>query len=219
MKAIIVGGGKVGYYLLKTLKDRKYDITLIERNSAVCEKIASEIQGNIICGDGTDFDVLKDAGIEETEMVAAVTGKDEENLVICQIAKSSFDVKKTIARINNPKNRPIFKSLGVDRTVCSTEVIANLIEWQLAEDKLKVIQTLNRGEMILAEGIVSSSSPCCGKTISSLDLPYECVIVSILRGDRVIFPKGGIEIKSGDKLIIMTVAESRKVVEKCLLGE
>lgn len=219
MRAIIIGGGKVGYYLLKTLKDKKYDITLVERNSDICEKIAAEIDGDIICGDGTDFDVLKDAGIEEAEMVAAVTGKDEENLVICQIAKSSFKVKKTIARINNPKNRLIFKSLGVDKTVCSTEVIANLIEWQLTEDRLKVIQTLDRGEMVLAEGIVNLNSPCCGKIISSLNLPNECVIVSILRGDRVIFPKGGIEIKDRDRLMIMTAVESKKAVERCILGE
>lgn len=219
MRAIIVGGGKVGYYLLKTLMNKKYDITLVEKDSEVCEKIASEVEGDIICGDGTDFDVLKDAGIEDAEMVAAVTGKDEENLVICQIAKNSFNVKKTISRINNPKNRLIFKSLGVDKTVCSTEVIANLIEWQLAEDRLKVIQTLDRGEMVLAEGIVNPSSPCCGKIISSLHLPIECIIVSIIRGDRAIFPKGGVEIKDGDRLMIMTAVESKKAVERCILGE
>lgn len=112
MKVIIVGGGKVGYYLLKMLKDKRYEITLIEKSRKICNKIAEDFNIAIICGDGTDLDVLKDAGIEDAEVVAAVTGKDEENLVICQITKNTFSVNKTIARINNPKNRLIFKTRG-----------------------------------------------------------------------------------------------------------
>lgn len=219
MKAIIVGGGKVGYYLLKMLKDKDYDVTLIEKNRSICDKIAEDFNTAIICGDGTDFDVLKDAGIEEAEVVAAVTGKDEENLVICQITKASFGVNKTIARVNNPKNRLIFKTLGVDRTVCSTEVIANIIEGQFAGNKIKVMQTLDRGEIILAEAMVTKKSICCNKVISSLDLPVECVIVSIIRNEKVIFPRGGIEIVEGDKILITTNIEKLKVVEKSILGD
>lgn len=219
MKAIIVGGGKVGYYLLKMLKDKKYDIALIEKNRKICDKIAEDFDADIICGDGTDYDVLKDAGIEEAEVVAAVTGKDEENLVICQITKTVFNVNKTIARVNNPKNRLIFKTLGVDRTVCSTEVIANIIEGQFTGNKLKVIQTLDRGEIILAQAIISQKSKCCNKIISSLELPTECVIVSIIRNEKVIFPRGGIGIVEGDKILVTTNIEKLKDVEKCILGD
>jgi trk system potassium uptake protein TrkA len=219
MKAIIVGGGKVGYYLLKMLKDKKYEITLIEKSRKICDKIAEDFNIAIICGDGTDLDVLKDAGIEDAEVVAAVTGKDEENLVICQITKNTFSVNKTIARVNNPKNRLIFKTLGVDNTVCSTEVIANIIEGQFAGNRLKVIQTLDRGEIILVEVIINKNSICCNRIISSLELPVECVIVSIIRNEKVIFPKGGIEIVEGDKLLITTNIEKLKEVEKSILGD
>lgn len=219
MKAIIVGGGKVGYYLLKMLKDKRYDIALIERDKKVCDKIAEDFSTTVICGDGTDYDVLKDAGIEEAEVVAAVTGKDEENLVICEITKNVFNVNKTIARVNNPKNRLIFKTLGVDRTVCSTEVIANIIEGQFAGNKLKVIQTLDRGEIILAQAIITKESNCCNRIISSLELPAECVIVSIIRNEKVIFPRGGVEIAEGDKILITTNIEKLKVVEKSILGD
>lgn len=219
MRAIIVGGGKVGYYLLKMLKDKRYDIALIERDKKVCDKIAEDFSTTVICGDGTDYDVLKDAGIEEAEVVAAVTGKDEENLVICEIAKNVFNVNKTIARVNNPKNRLIFKTLGVDRTVCSTEVIANIIEGQFAGNRLKVIQTLDRGEIILAQAIITKESKCCNRIISSLGLPAECVIVSIIRNEKVIFPRGGIEIAEGDKILITTNIEKLKVVEKSILGD
>jgi len=128
MRAIVVGGGKVGYYLVKTLKEKKYRVVLIEKEIKLCEKIAEDLEVDVICGDGSDVEVLKDAGIEKAEVVAAVTGKDEENLVICQMAKVNFNINKTIARINNPKNIAIFKALGVDKTVCSTQVICNLIE-------------------------------------------------------------------------------------------
>ncbi|WP_142414045.1 potassium channel family protein [Hathewaya massiliensis] len=128
MKAIIVGGGKVGYYLFKTLRNRDFHVTLIEEDRDRCTKISEDLDGDIICGDGSDINVLMDAGITETQIIAAVTGKDEENLVICQVAKLTFSVDKTIARINNPKNKEIFKELGVDNTVCSTEVISEIID-------------------------------------------------------------------------------------------
>lgn len=219
MKAIIVGGGKVGYYLLKTLKDKKYDIVLIEKDKKICDKIAEDFNADIICGDGTDYNVLKDAGIDEAEIVAAVTGKDEENLVICQISKAEFGINKTIARINNPKNRLIFNTLGVDKTVCSTEVIATLIEAQFTGEKLKILQTLDRGEMILVEAMIRDDSACCKKLISSLELPLECVIVSIIRNEKIIFPKGGIEIIAGDRVLLTTNIGKIKDVERCILGD
>ena len=131
MASIIIGGGKIGYYLLKTLLERGVDSVLIERDSAVCSRIANDLDVTVICGDGTDIRVLSDAGIADAEIVAAVTGTDEENLVICEIAKTSFSVPKTFARVNNPKNIAMFKALGIDRSICSTEVIANLIESEL----------------------------------------------------------------------------------------
>lgn len=214
MKAIIVGGGKVGYYLFKTLNKKHYDVVLIEQDKCLCEKLADEIDGNIICGDGSDIDVLKDAEIEQAEVVAAVTGKDEENLVICQMAKMDFNINKTIARINNPKNRKIFKTLGVDKTVCSTEVIANLIENEFESDKVKVVQTLDRGEMIIIEVDISSKSKWRDKLISELELPRECVIVSILRKDKVVFPRGYEKIKEDDKVLLITNKENKSEIEK-----
>ena len=145
MKSIIIGGGKIGSNLLKTLKERGYDVTLIEKNEEICRKIANDIEADIICGDGTDLDVLHDAGIKNADLLAAVTGKDEENLVICQIAKMEFQIKKSIARVNNPKNIAMFNALGVDQTVCSTEVIANLIEYEFDRDICKIVQTFDRG--------------------------------------------------------------------------
>lgn len=216
MRAIIVGGGKVGYYLLKTLKDKGCKVTLIEKNKDMCNKIAEEFNVDIICGDGTDIDVLRDAGIECSEIVAAVTGKDEENFTICQIIKINFNYCKTIARINNPKNSAIFKELGIDKTVCSTEVIANLIESELNDNRIKVIQTLERGQMVLLELNIDKKSSWKNKTISIINVPDGCVIVSIFRNSKIIYPKGSIEIKDGDRVFIVTNMEKKHELEKCI---
>lgn len=216
MKAIIVGGGKVGYYIYKTLKEKHFEVVLIEKDKSICTRIAEELNGEIIHGDGSDIEVLQIAGIQDAEVVAAVTGKDEENLVICQMSKIDFNIGKTIARINNPKNRPIFKALGVDKTVCSTEVIANLIEDEFENNNIKIVQTLDRGEMLLLEASIGKKSKWNGERICDLSLPNECVIASILRKDAVVFPRGYIEIKEGDQVLIITNIENKTKIEKLI---
>jgi K+ transport systems, NAD-binding component len=204
MKTIIIGGGKIGYNLFKTLRERGYEVILIERDKDTCIRIAEDFDTDVIWGDGTNLEVLKEAGIEEAEIVAAVTGTDEENLVICQIAKLSFQSKKTIARVNNPKNTIMFKNLGIDNTVCSTEVIANLIEFSFDKEDYRILNTFERGAMILAELAIRENNPWCSKTVKELELPKECVIVSILHGDSVIYPRGDSFIQQDDKILIIT---------------
>lgn len=218
MRAIIAGGGKVGYYLFKTLVTKGYKVTLIENSRDICNRISEELDGDIICGDASDLEVLKDADIEETEIVAAVTGKDEENLVICQMAKINFNINKTIARVNNPKNRPIFKALGVDKTVCSTEVIANLIEGEFSSENLRTVQTFELGKMILVELTVKDQYKCTNAAIKDLVLPHDCVIASVIRNDEVIYPKGNTVIKDGDKVLIITESSQKEEVERLLIG-
>lgn len=204
MKTIIVGGGKIGYNLFKTLKERGYEVTLIERDKEIAVRIAEDFNTDVIWGDGTNLEVLKDAGIEDAEIVAAVTGSDEENLVICQIAKLSFNTKKTIARVNNPKNTIMFKNLGIDNTVCSTEVIANLIEYSFDKEDYRIITILERGSMVLAELSIKENNIWCNKMVRDLVLPNECVFVSILREENVIYPKGNTQILLRDKVVIIT---------------
>ncbi len=204
MKTIIIGGGKIGYNLFKTLREREHQVTLIERDKATCMKIAEDINTDVIWGDGTDIEVLKDAGIEEAEIVAAVTGTDEENLVICQIAKLSFNSMRTIARVNNPKNTIMFKKLGIDNIVCSTEVIANLIEYALDKDDYRILNTFERGSMVLAELSIKEDCPWRNKMIKDLLLPKECVFVSVIRGNQIIYPRGDTQILYNDKVLIIT---------------
>jgi len=204
MRTMIIGGGKIGYNLLKTLRERGHQVTMIERDKETCMKIAEDIDTDVIWGDGTDLEVLRDAGIEDAEVVAAVTGTDEENLVICQIVKLISNTKKTIARVNNPKNNIMFKNLGIDNTVCSTAVIANLIEGALSKDNYRIINTFELGSMILAELLIKEDGPWCNKMVKDLVLPKECVFVSLLRGENVIYPRGDTQILFDDKVMIIT---------------
>ena len=215
MKTIIVGGGKVGYNLFKTLKERGHKVCIIERSRSECLKIAEDFDVDVICGDGTELSVLKDAGIDSAEIIVAVTGADEENLVICQTARLSFPSMKTIARINNPKNIDMFEKLGIDNTVCSTEVIANLIEYSFDKDDYRVISTLEQGTILIAELFIRQNNKWANKCVKELVLPKECVLVSIMRNRVVIYPRGETQIYEGDKILIM----AGKVVLDSLIGE
>jgi trk system potassium uptake protein TrkA len=216
MKAIIIGGGKIGYNLVKTLKLRGYEPTLVEIEERVCHKIAEELEADVICGDGTDPEVLREAGIASVEVIAAVTGKDEENLVICEIAKEIFKVGKTIARVNNPKNIAMFEALGVDQTVCSTEVIANLVEYEFDRELCKVVQTFERGAMMLIEVTVNSKNPWINRQIKDLELPLECVVASVLRDGKAIYPRGDTTILNNDSILLITNNKTFMEIRKLL---
>lgn len=214
MKAIIVGGGKVGYYLVKTLKGNSINITLIEKDPKVAQRISEELDIDVVCGDGSDLDVLSECGIQDVELVAAVTGSDEENLVVCQIAKTSFKVAKTIARINNPKNIAMFKALGVDKTVCSTEVIADLIEYEVDNDFVRVVQTFEMGSMVLVEVLMQDKSKWLEMPIKDIQLPLDCVVVSIVRDGKVIYPRGDTVVCLNDEVLVVTDKESMQALRK-----
>lgn len=204
MKVIVIGGGKVGFYLAKNLLNRRHDVTLIEKNKELCNKISSKLDIDIIYGDGTDIEVLKEAEVDIADVVVAATGKDEENLVICEVAKENFNIQETIARVNNPKNQYVFKMLAVDKTVCSTEVISNLIDWEFESEQVRILQIFERGNMVLAEIYLEKDISWCNKYIKDIVMPMEFVIVYIYRDSEVIYPKGDLLLKEKDKVVIVT---------------
>lgn len=216
MRAIIIGGGKVGYFLVKTLLERKMRVTLIEKDKDRAEQISRELDIDVLWGDGSDLSLLQEANINECELVAAVTGSDEENLVVCQIVKLSFNNTKTIARINNPKNIKMFRQLGVDKTVCSTEVIANLINAEMVSDGIKIIQTFEMGSMLLAEINISKKHKWLNQEIKDIIIPRNLVVVSILRNDEVIYPKGDTLLHEEDKVVFVCDKETISGLKKYL---
>lgn len=216
MRIVIAGAGKVGYHLTKILNEEKHLISTIEKEQKLCDKLALEVDSSIICGNATRAEILQDAEIEKADVLIAATGKDEENLLICQMAKLNFNVPKTIARINNPKNEKIFKALGIEYTVSSTTIIASLIEEEAMIKGLRTILALEQGEISLIEYVVDKKAAAVNCKIKNLVLPQECNIAYIIRNKRVVIPRGDIEIKEADHVIALISQKEKKHLEKLL---
>jgi len=218
VNVVIVGGGKVGYYLAKTLLSKGHDVSLIEKNEERCRRIAEEFDILAINGDGTNIYDLADADTDSADVVTAVTGSDEENLVVYQMAKRKFGVARTVARINNPKNERVFKELGVDAAISSTSIIANVIEHEMAKGDIKTLLTFDRSDIAIVEVDVDKSSPALHKRIRDLALPGNCVLAAIIRQGRIIFPKGDITIEKNDAIIALTTEDNQNELTNILLG-
>lgn len=217
MYIVIVGGGKVGYYLAKTLLPNKHKITVIESKRELCEKIANDLNIAVINGDGTNIDYLREANVEKAQIFIALTGRDEDNLIACQLAKRNFGVKRAISRVNNPKNITVIKQLGVDIAVSSTSIIADLIEQEVDYTGMKTLMKLKGGKVVLSEIIVMPDYPICEKPLKDLDIPGKCVLISVIRDEEVIIPNGETILRSGDLIIISSSEEDQEELRKYMM--
>lgn len=204
MKICIVGGGKVGFHLAKTLIEADHKPIIIEEQKDICERIANDLDIRVINGDGTSADVMEIAELNEGyNVLIAVTGMDENNLIACQLAKKVFGIKKTIARVNNPKNKDIMKKLGVDITVSTTDNIASILGREAETEHIQQLMSLNGGTTSLTEVIIPNTFPYNGMTLTDMPVPEDVVIVSIQRDDEMIVPRGNTTVHFGDKLLVM----------------
>lgn len=218
MYVVIIGGGKVGYYLVKTLLPYKHKIAVIERNKELCKKIANELDISVIHGDGTNIDDLSEVEVDKANILIAVTGKDEDNLIACQLAKRNFGVKRTISRVNNPKNITVFEKLGVDIAVSSTSIIADLIEQEVDYSGMKTLMKLKSGRVVLSEILISKSSPVCNKSLRDIELPRDCVLISVIRDEEVIIPNGFTVLHEGDYIIAVSSKEDQQELKNFFIG-
>src|SRR3990170_2246920 len=179
---LVVGGGKVGYYLAKGLIDSGHEVALMEKDSTRARQITDEIGSIVIPHDGCEGKYLAEAGCNRADVVAAVTGDDEDNLVICQMAKHHFDVPRTIARVNNPKNEVLFRPLGVDELVSPTRMILGSIEQDIPVHELLHLAALGEGELEIIEAHLQAGSPAIGRSPDQLDMPEGCSLLAVVRG-------------------------------------
>lgn len=203
MKVVVVGGGKVGYYLTKTLIEHGHIPFLIESDREVCTRISNELDISVTCGDGSVADVLETAHVRDAEALIAVTGRDQDNLICCQLAKKLFHVKKTVSRINNPKNAGIMQKLGVDIPISSTANIARLLEREVDVAGIRQLLPLNRGSASLSELTLPDHFKQNGVLLLKMGLPRDCVIVTVTRKDEMIIPHGNTQLFAGDRLLIV----------------
>lgn len=208
MRVAVVGGGKVGYYLSKTLMEHGHDPMIIEINKEICSYIANDLEIPIFCGDGTSPEMLENAEVELCDAFVSVTGKDEDNLIACQLAKRKFHVKRTVAKVNNPKNLSVMLRLGIDIAVSSTDNIAKLIEREVDTTAIKQIVSINQGQSTISEILLPENYRLDGKTLSEIKIPNEAIVISIIRDNVTIIPRGNTELKSKDKILILSSNEA-----------
>ena len=208
MKVAVVGGGKVGYYLVKTLMDHGHDPMIIEEDKETCSYIANDLDIPTICGDGTTIEALESAGVDQCDAFVSVTGKDENNLIACQLAKRKFHVRRTVAKVNNPKNLSVMVQLGIDIAVSSTDNIAKLIEREVDTTAIKQIVSINQGQSSISEILLPDNYKLDGKTLSEIKIPNDAIVISIIRNKMTIIPRGNTELKSNDKILILSTNEA-----------
>jgi trk system potassium uptake protein len=220
MYILIVGGGKVGYYLTKTLVNEGInEVLLIEKNPQKVAIFTERFGEVVVQGNGDEAATLASAGAKRADVVIAVTGDDEDNLVICQVAKAHFNVPRTIARVNNPKNEDLFRRLGIDTTVSSTNVILNLIEQLIPQRSFVHVMTLRHADMAIVEGIIPQHSQVAGQTLAEIPFPSGVVIAAIHRGAELILPTGSSVLYPGDEVIAVTMRDQEAELRELLVSE
>ncbi|WP_027628390.1 NAD-binding protein [Ruminiclostridium cellobioparum] len=218
MYIVIAGGGKIGYYLIKTLQPYKHRITVIEPQRELCEKIANQLNISVVNGDGTSIEHLTESELGKADIFIAVTGRDEENLIACQLAKRKFGVNRTIARVNNPKNITVFEKLGVDIAVSSTSIIADLIEQEVDYSGVRTLMKLKGGKITLSELVITPESGVINKKLKDLNIPKDFILISVIRDDAVIIPNGDTMLSEGDYIIAASSYTEQQELKEFFLG-
>ncbi|HPD18078.1 MAG: NAD-binding protein [Candidatus Goldbacteria bacterium] len=213
---IIVGAGKTGYNLAKLLMEEGHEVLLVEKNKTRYFELNNELGENIFLGDASESDILKNIGTNRADVLVAVTGDDDTNLVICQLAKIMYMIPRTIARISNPKNEDIFSSLGVDNVVNTTQIVNSLIEKEVDAGMLVPVMELKGGKVEIIETEITSNSPVINKQIKDIKLPEDCLIVSVVRGDDVIFPHGNTVLEKNDTVMALVSKDKKAELRKIL---
>lgn len=214
MYAIIIGGGKVGYYLTRVLIQKGYEVTLIERDKDKEAQFSAEFGDSFLLGDGCDPEILEDAGINRADILIGVTGDDQDNLVACEMALRHFKVPQVIARVVDPRNQKIYKKMGIELIVNATETIASLIEQEVMAREIIPLLALRRGELEIVEITVPPTSPVIGQPVRDLRLPSHCILAALLRGEHIILPRGDTTFFPNDHILILTAMENVEELKK-----
>ena len=218
MFVLVVGGGKVGYYLTRELIQSNHEVVLMEKDRARANQIADEIGSIVIPHDGCEGKYLAEAGANRADIVAAVTGDDEDNLVICQMAKHHFDVPRTIARVNNPANEALFKHLGVDELISPTRMILGSIEQDIPVNELLHLAALGKGELELIEAHLAPGSPAVGRAPKDLAIPDGCSLFAVIRSGHAMPLTSETILEAGDKVLAIGQRDCEAALHGQLIG-
>jgi trk system potassium uptake protein TrkA len=218
MFVIIVGGGKTGSHLARQLVNEDHKVKLVEWRPDIIERLNQELpEGVLVVGDGSSPAVLEEAGIEHAEALAAVTGEDETNLVATTLARFEYHVPRTIARVNNPKNAWLFTpEMGVDVSLSQTDILAKMIAEEMSMGDMVTLLKLRRGEYSVVEEKLPPGSKALGVPLRDLPIPETCVIAAVIRGGKVLTPRGNMIFEVEDEILAVVNNKSKEELRDLL---
>jgi len=218
MYALIAGGGKAGANVARSLLRMGHEVTLIEQRPDRFHQLEEEFEHQVQLGDATELFVLERAGIKRPpDIVLALTGDDEDNLIICQIAKERNGVPKTIARVNDPRNQAHFDLLGISPTVCATSSIMALVEHEVPEHDLIHLLELRKENLEIVEVQIDKDSPSAGKRVEKLPLPEGSRLISVMRNGTAEIAVGATELQPGDQVLAILEPGKEDELRRVLL--
>lgn len=218
MKVIIVGGGKSLFFLCRNFTAKGYRVIIINRDKGECVLLSRQLTATVLCGDGSDPEILKEAGAMGVDAVLAVTPNDQDNLVICQLATLKFDVPKAIALANDPDNAEIFERLGVS-AFSTTQIVGSLIEQRASMEQILNLPPVGEGRVNVTEIVLEADSPVAGKRLKDINLPENALIAVVIRDNRPMVPRGENDLQAGDRIVLITLPENHGPALKMLTGE
>ncbi|AKX94127.1 potassium channel family protein [Neomoorella thermoacetica] len=218
MYVVVAGGGKIGFNLTRTLLDGGQEVLLIEKDLRRFRWLEDHLGQVVLHGDATEVATLEEAGVKRADVVAAVTGFDEDNIMICRLAQKVFGVKRVIGRVNNPQNEDAFRLLGINNIINSTRLIYSLILQEVDASGLIPLLTLKGGKVEFVETVLLPESPAANTAVKDLILPDQCLLMAILREEELIFPRGDVVLLPGDRVIAAARDDEVEALRRSLLG-
>jgi trk system potassium uptake protein TrkA len=219
MNILIIGAGKVIYFLIKAFVAKGHQVTVINQNRDEGIQLARRVKAIIVSGDGSDPKILEEAGAATADVLLAVTPHDQDNLVICQLGDKRFHIPRTLALVNDPDNEEVFQKLGIITAFSTTKIISSLIEQRTAIDGITNLMPVAEGRINVTEIELKATASLAGQSLNTIGMPGNSLIACIMRNDQPIIPSGATVLQAGDKLITITQPENHGQIIKMFTDE
>jgi trk system potassium uptake protein TrkA len=222
MRVILIGGGETietVYFLAKLFTHRGHTVTVVNPYRDEAQMLAQRVEATILLGDGSDPDVLEEAGARRSDVVLSLTPYDPDNLVACQIAQQLFGVPRTMALVNDPDNEEIFQQLGIPLVFSATRIIGSLIEGQTVFDEITHLFPADEGRLHVTEVVLDQDAPALDRTLPELDLPADSLVACIIRDGQTFVPRADSRLQGADRLILIALPEHQETLLRTLAGK